>query len=196
MNRGNLLLAEIKARMRDSARRKRNDAAKNGQIGAALAANIEAAISIPITAIMSGFWPIGSEADIMPTLAKYDSLGCALTLPIVVGRNTALVFRRWRDGDDMDKGPFGVAEPKSTAEELRPDVLLVPLLAFDRAGYRLGYGGGYYDRTLRGLRALKPIVAIGVGFAAQEMPKTPRGLDDEPVDWIVTENEAFKIITD
>jgi 5-formyltetrahydrofolate cyclo-ligase len=170
LNRGNLLLAEIKTLMRDSARRKRDDAAKNGQIGAALAANIEAAISIPITAIMSGFWPIGSEADIMPTLAKYDSLGCALTLPIVVGRNTA--------------------------EELRPDVLLVPLLAFDRAGYRLGYGGGYYDRTLRGLRALKPIVAIGVGFAAQEMPKMPRGPDDEPVDWIVTENETFKIITD
>jgi 5-formyltetrahydrofolate cyclo-ligase len=70
------------------------------------------------------------------------------------------------------------------------------LLAFDRAGYRLGYGGGYYDRTLRGLRALKPIVAIGVGFAAQEMPKMPRGPDDEPVDWIVTENETFKIITD
>ena len=106
------------------------------------------------------------------------------------------MFRRWRDGDEVDKGPFGVAEPKPSAEELCPDVLLVPLLAFDRAGYRLGYGGGYYDRTLRGLRALKPIIAIGVGFAAQEISATPRGPGDEPVDWIVTEIEAFKINTD
>ena len=94
----------------------------------------------------------------------------------------------------MDSGPFGIAEPKQSAEVLRPDVLLVPLLAFDRVGYRLGYGGGFYDRTLRELRALKPVLAIGVAFAAQETPETPRGSMDEKLDWVITEREAIEIL--
>ena len=80
---------------------------------------------------------------------------------------TQRLIPEMRDGDDMDKGPFGVAEPKSTAEELRPDVLLVPLLAFDRTGHRLGYGGGYYDRTLNFLRQSVPIVSVGIAFDVQ-----------------------------
>ncbi|MBT5108582.1 MAG: 5-formyltetrahydrofolate cyclo-ligase [Rhodospirillaceae bacterium] len=188
-------LFEHKARMRIEARRKRDDAAKPGGIGAALAANIEAAITIPSSAVIAGFWPIGSEVDIMPTLARYAVLGHAIALPVVVGRGTPLVFRRWRDGDDMDAGPFHIAEPKSTAEDLSPDILFVPMLSFDRAGYRLGYGGGFYDRTLRRLRARKPIVAIGVAYVVQEVSETPHGPDDEPLDWLVTEREAFKIGT-
>ena len=188
-------LFDLKAQMRVDARRTRDAAAARGQIGAALAVNIESAITIPSTAVVSGFWPIGSEVDIMPTLARYAALGCAVALPVVIERGTPLAFRRWRDGDDMDTGPFGIAEPKRAAGDLSPDVLFVPMLSFSRAGFRLGYGGGFYDRTLRGLRAQKSIVAIGVAFAVQENPETPHGSDDEQLDWIVTEQKAFKIET-
>lgn len=188
-------LFEHKARMRIEARRKRDDAAKSGEIGAALAVNIETAITIPSSAVIAGFWPIGSEVDIMQVIARYAVLGHAMALPVVVGCGTPLVFRRWRDGDDMDRGPFGIAEPKAAAEDLSPEVLFVPMLSFDRAGYRLGYGGGFYDRTLRRLRARKAIVAIGVAYAVQEVSETPHGPNDEPLDWIVTEREAFKIET-
>jgi len=186
-------LFEHKARMRIEARRKRDDAAKSGEIGAALAVNIETAITIPSSAVIAGFWPIGSEVDIMPALARYAVLGHAIALPVVVGRGTPLVFRRWRDGDDMDTGPFDIAEPKAAAEDLSPEVLFVPMLSFDRAGYRLGYGGGFYDRTLRRLRARKAIVAIGVAYGVQEFLETPHGPNDEPLDWIVTERKAFKV---
>jgi 5-formyltetrahydrofolate cyclo-ligase len=128
----------------------------------------------------------------LPALARYAVLGHAIALPVVVGRGKPLVFRRWRDGDDMDSGPFGIAEPKAAAEDLSPDVLLVPLLSFDRAGRRLGYGGGFYDRTLRRLRAQKPITAIGVAYAAQEVSETPHGPGDEQLNWIVTEREAIQ----
>jgi 5-formyltetrahydrofolate cyclo-ligase len=89
-------------------------------------------------------------------------------------------------------GVWNIPVPPETSPELLPDVLLVPMLAFDRNGYRLGYGGGFYDRTLVKLRAIKPVVAIGVAYSAQEVPEVPRAPFDQPLDWIMTERETLK----
>jgi len=113
-------------------------------------------------------------------------------LPCVEAAGAPLVFREWSPGDDLVEEPFGTRAPAPAATRHDPDVLLVPLLAFDRSGYRLGYGGGFYDRTLEALRAIKSISAVGVAYAAQEVQAVPRGERDQPVDLIVTEREVIR----
>jgi len=93
----------------------------------------------------------------------------------------------------METGPFGIQEPTAAAPVLRPDLLLVPLLAFDRSGHRLGYGGGFYDRTLRALRADGAVLAVGIAYAGQEVDAVPVAEYDQPLNWIVTEREAIEI---
>jgi len=186
-------LSAMKSEMRIVAQTMRDAAHQGATARAALTQTISDGIGIPKTATLSGYWPIGSEIDVMPTLLAHANLGGTIALPVVVEAGAPLVFREWRAGDAMDKGPFGIAEPKSTAAVVLPDVLLTPMLAFDRAGYRLGYGGGFYDRTLRSLRAIKSIMAIGVAYGAQEVPETPREPTDERLDWIATDREAFKV---
>jgi 5-formyltetrahydrofolate cyclo-ligase len=112
---------------------------------------------------------------------------------VVVRRGLPLLFRAWRPGQALVAGSFGVPRPDKDQPERTPRVLIVPLLAFDRAGYRLGYGGGFYDRTLAGLRAQGEALAIGVGFAVQEAPRVPRDGMDARLDWVVTEREALQI---
>ena len=123
----------------------------------------------------------------MPLIARLAGEGWRTALPVVVGRNLPLVFRAWALGEPTMAGRWSIAMPLATAAEVEPDVLLVPMLAFDAAGFRLGYGGGFYDRTLAALRAVKPVIAVGVAFAAQEVAEVPRGRHDEPLDWILTE---------
>ena len=153
-------------------------------------------LSVPLPTkdlVVSGYHPIGSEIDPRPLLAKLRGEGHNVVLPVVISKNAPLLFREWVEGDPMVRGPFGVTEPLPGAPEVTPDVLLVPLLAFDRRGFRLGYGGGFYDRTLTNLRKQGVPMAVGVGFAAQEVDVVPVAEYDQPLNWIVTEREAIEI---
>ncbi|MBY6261432.1 5-formyltetrahydrofolate cyclo-ligase [Azospirillum sp. 412522] len=140
-----------------------------------------------------GYWPLGSELDARPALLHLKLLGHPVGLPVSGPRGTALIFRAWDPQAPMAAGRYGIQEPAEGHAVLRPSVLLVPLLAFDRSGHRLGYGAGYYDRTLDGLRAGGAAIAVGVAFAVQEMPTVPVDGHDERLDWIVTERETLRI---
>jgi 5-formyltetrahydrofolate cyclo-ligase len=137
--------------------------------------------------VVSGFHPFKSEIDVLPLLARLSSEGWVTALPIVRADRQPLVFRQWAPGEPTIPGVWGIPMPVEDVAEVDPDVLLVPLLAFDRSGYRLGYGGGFYDRTLAHLRAKKKVTAIGVGYAGQEMNIVPRGGMDQKLDYVLTE---------
>ena len=143
--------------------------------------------------IVSGFMPLKSEINPLPLLQKLAEAGARLALPAIAGRGKPLIMRAWEFGAPLDRGQWGIREPKPEAPEVDPDILLVPLLAFDRAGYRLGYGAGYYDMTIHRLRALKPVTAVGIAFAAQEVPKIPTTPRDERLDLVLTEREVIDL---
>jgi 5-formyltetrahydrofolate cyclo-ligase len=145
-------------------------------------------------AVVSGFWPIKEEIDIRPLMIELFNSGCQMVLPVVQGRGKPLLFRAWRPGDRLEVGVFGTLQPSARRETVEPDALLVPLLACDEAGWRLGYGGGFYDRTLRGLRARRKVTAVGVGFDAQLVPEVPHGPDDQPLDWLLTDWRACAFV--
>ena len=145
---------------------------------------------VPPDRPVAGYWPVRDELDVRALLDDVAASGATVALPAVAGENRPLVFRRWRPGDVLTPGAYGLAEPGADAPAVTPYALIMPLLAFDRAGYRLGMGRGYYDRTLRRLRAAGPLLAIGVAFAAQEVAEVPHDGFDERLDWIVTEREA------
>jgi 5-formyltetrahydrofolate cyclo-ligase len=138
-------------------------------------------------AVVSGFTPFGAEIEVVPLMARLAGEGWRTALPVVAGRDLPLVFRAWVPGEPTAAGAWSIPVPLDTAPVVVPDVLLVPMLAFDGQGYRLGYGGGFYDRTLAELRARKPVVAVGVAFSGQEVAHVPREAHDEPLDWILTE---------
>jgi 5-formyltetrahydrofolate cyclo-ligase len=142
--------------------------------------------------VIGGYWPLGSEIDVLPLLARLRGAGRTVALPISGPRGQALTFRDWDPALGMVTGRYGISEPAPDRPERVPSVVLVPLLAFDGAGRRLGYGAGYYDRTLDGLRARAPVTAIGIAFAAQRMDAVPVDEHDQPLDWIITEREALK----
>ena len=123
------------------------------------------------------------EADPRPAMAAHDGPVC---LPVVPGRAVPLVFRQW-NGEPLVPGPFGTSHPPDSQPVLLPTVLIVPLAGFDRRGNRVGYGGGYYDRTLQLLRETGNVTAIGLAFAVQELPGIPADPYDQPLDLIVTD---------
>ena len=153
-------------------------------LGQALAAQVLARLSLPANAVVAGFWPMGAEIDIRPLLTELHARGHVLALPETPPRGQPLRFRRWHPGMAMVAERFGTERP--TGEAVQPDILFVPLLAFDRAGRRLGYGGGFYDRTLPGLPQAK---AIGCGYACQELDEVPAGAYDARLAAIATERE-------
>lgn len=126
-------------------------------------------------------------------LTWFEEAGWTCGLPALVGRDRPMEFRRWHAGDTLVPGQLGTNQPAKEAPVVEPSVLLVPLLAFDRAGYRLGYGGGYYDRTLAALRAGREVVAFGVAFAGQEVDHVPHDETDQRLDWVITEQGAIRI---
>jgi 5-formyltetrahydrofolate cyclo-ligase len=146
----------------------------------------------PATTV-SGFMPLKSEINPLPLLRKLAEAGALLALPTIAGRGKPLIMRAWEFGAPLDRGQWGIREPKPDAAEVEPDILLVPLLAFDREGFRLGYGAGYYDMTIHRLRALKPVTAVGIAFAAQEVPKIPTTPRDERLDLVLTEREVIDL---
>jgi 5-formyltetrahydrofolate cyclo-ligase len=141
--------------------------------------------------IVSGYSPIRSEIDPVPLMRALAGQGARLALPAVMARGKSLAFRAWSAGDRLMLGPLGILEPSPAAAELIPDIMLVPLAAFDRAGHRIGYGAGHYDYTLAHLRKMKPIAAIGVGFAVQEIEAVPALPHDVALDYVLTETQAF-----
>jgi 5-formyltetrahydrofolate cyclo-ligase len=134
----------------------------------------------------SAFWSIGTEPRTLPLLQNLARQGIATTLPVMQGRGTPLLFRLWREGEPLNEVKWGIKEPLESAAEALPDLLFVPLAAYDKAGNRLGYGAGFYDRTLAKLRALKPVTAIGVAYDIQEMPEIPTDATDEKLDYVLT----------
>jgi 5-formyltetrahydrofolate cyclo-ligase len=143
-----------------------------------------------IDGIVAGFLPIRSEADISATLGDLVKAGRQVALPAVVSP-TELEFRAFDSATELVETGFGTRGPGPGADVLAPDVVLVPLAAFDRAGNRLGYGAGYYDRALARLDALQGVLAIGVAYAMQEADEIPAGPFDRPLDAIVTERETI-----
>jgi 5-formyltetrahydrofolate cyclo-ligase len=144
--------------------------------------------------VVSGFWPMAEELDIRPLMIELHNQGCQLCLPVVVAKKQPLAFRAWRPGDALEQGVFGTLHPSPRREVLEPDALIVPLLAVDEEGWRLGYGGGFYDRTIESLRAKKNITAIGVGFNAQLVPEVPHGPSDQRLDWLLTDKRACAFV--
>jgi 5-formyltetrahydrofolate cyclo-ligase len=132
-----------------------------------------------------------TEINPIPLLRKLHEAGAKLALPCIVGRGHPLIMRAWEFGAPLASGQWGIREPTTDAPEVAPDILIVPLVAFDRAGQRIGYGAGYYDMTIQALRAKKNIVAIGIAFAAQEIARIPATERDERLDLVLTERETI-----
>lgn len=145
---------------------------------------------VPAGAVVSGFCAIGSELDPLPLLSALSAAGHPVALPVITPKGQPLVFRRWSPADPLRSGLWGIREPFAEAPAVEPDVLLVPLLAFDARGYRLGYGAGYYDRTLAALRAKRPTLAIGIAFDQQGVGEVPIDDYDQPLDWVLTPSGA------
>jgi 5-formyltetrahydrofolate cyclo-ligase len=142
---------------------------------------------------IAGYAPIGSEIDPGPLLALLAARGVELALPVVRDGTLVLEFRAWQPGDPLEPGSFNTRHPLLDSPVVTPDMVLVPLLAFDARGHRLGYGGGFYDATLASLRAERSITAVGCGFAAQRIDALPEMATDQLLDWIVTEQDAHRI---
>lgn len=149
----------------------------------ALSRHLIAALAPHLKRVLAGYWPMRGEADPRPAMACHQG---PVVLPVVTGRGVPLIFRHWQGGA-LEDGPFGTSHPGEDATPMTPEVLIVPLAAFDRQGNRLGYGGGYYDRTLQLLRRDRPVTAIGLAFACQELPVIPAESFDQPLDLIVTD---------
>ncbi|MDX2289894.1 MAG: 5-formyltetrahydrofolate cyclo-ligase [Hyphomicrobiaceae bacterium] len=144
--------------------------------------------------VVSGFLPIGDEIDLGPLMERLHAQGATLALPVIEKKAHPLSFRIWSPGDPLVDKAWGIREPLPAAATVEPDLLLVPLLAVDPDGYRLGYGGGFYDRTLARLRALKPVVAIGVAYDVQRLDAVARDVYDQPLDWLLTPSGMFRFL--
>ena len=172
---------DIKALARDAAFavRKVTFAAGQGQAAEILADYLAAQSG----KVLSGYMPMRTEIDPLRAMAAHQG---PVGVPVIVGKGMALRFREWSPGAKMIEGSFKALIPEEGAW-LEPQVLIVPLLSFDARGYRLGYGGGFYDRTLEGLRAKGPVLAVGFAFAAQEVAEVPTEPTDQRLDAVVTE---------
>ena len=163
----------------------------------AAAAEAIATRAFPLTiapgTIVSGFSALKAEINPVPLMRRLADAGAQLALPVVAGRGKPLIMRAWSFGAPLVSGVWGIREPAPSAPEVEPDILLVPLLAFDRAGGRIGYGAGYYDMTIAALRAKKPVVAVGIAYAAQEIDAVPVTPRDARLDLVLTEREAIDL---
>lgn len=186
--------ADLKVRMRAAAtaRRRRARADAGPEAGVLLVDRFLKAIPLDPGAVIAGYWPLENEIDTRPLLRRLVATDHKVVLPVVIASGHPLKFREWTPDARMHPGPYGIDVPPEDAAELEPDLVITPLLAFDREGWRLGYGGGFYDRTLRKLRGLGDVLAVGVGYAAQRIDIVPHDGLDEQLDWVVTEDFATK----
>lgn len=189
------LRLKLQARRAEAARA--NDGANGAAIAALAAQRFVDAIPVTAGQVVAGYWPMGDELDPRPLLNMLQRQGALVVLPAVQKGTRLLQFRLCEDLTCLPPaGTFGIPAPNASASVLVPDILLVPLVGFDRDGWRLGMGGGYYDTTLAGLRASlgmavdKKIVAVGYAFAVQQVAELPHGAHDQRLDWAVTERGA------
>lgn len=174
------------------ARREALNAAQREAAAQRLAAH-ELPLDLNPGMVIAGYIPMRSEIDPRPLLRNLAARGARLALPVIMARDAPLIFRSWRMDDELERGPFGTLQPAAGATPLQPDIVLVPLAAFDRRGHRIGYGGGYYDRTLQKLRAAATIVAAGVAFAMQEVETIPASPHDALLDIVLTDVETIDL---
>lgn len=183
-------MSDVKASLRQTAlaaRQRAFDArAETGSIAAATA-HLLGRIGPVRGVTVAGYMPMRSEIDPLPAMGALHAMGARLCVPVIAGRGLPLDFREWTPDAPLVDGPFGARIPAG-GDWLIPDRLIVPLVGFDAACNRLGYGGGYYDRTLARLKAARPVLAIGFAFAAQCLPTIPTEPTDIALDAIVTED--------
>lgn len=183
-----------KSRARKAAQQRRIDAHRASPHAArSLVENFPDELWPAIGSVVSGYRAIGTEIDPASLMETFHCEQVRLALPRVVRRGEPLAFHHWTPGDDLVKGTFGVEEPAATSDMANPSLVLMPLLAVDRKGNRLGYGAGYYDRTLSRLRETGAVTAVGLCYDAQIVKSVPVGPYDVSVDWIVTEKAAYRI---
>jgi 5-formyltetrahydrofolate cyclo-ligase len=187
-------VSDLKSIVRKDAmiRRDAIPAAERAQAAEAIAAR-GLPLAIKPGAIVSGFMPLKTEINPLPLMRKLEAAGAQLALPAIDGRGKPLVMRAFAFGDELASGQWGIREPKADAPEVAPDILLVPLLAFDRTGHRIGYGAGYYDMTIAKFRSVKPVIAVGIAFAAQEIGQVPVTARDARLDLVLTEREVIDL---
>jgi 5-formyltetrahydrofolate cyclo-ligase len=142
-------------------------------------------------AVVAGYAPIRSEFDPMPLLRKLAVAGARLALPVITGRDQPLQFRSFSMGAALERGPLGIQQPTAASAEVVPGILLVPLAAFDRAGHRIGYGAGYYDRSIEALRGGNRTITVGLAFAVQEIDAVPALPHDVALDYVLTETQTL-----
>lgn len=142
---------------------------------------------------ISLYWPIGSELDTRPLLEKLADANIPCLLPVVAEKDQPLIFRQWKNGDPLEKGGFGTLVPKISAPLGIPKIVVVPLLSFDECGYRLGYGGGFYDRTLEKFRREEGCISVAFAYSGQQVETVTIDRFDQRVDWVVTEKYARKV---
>ena len=163
-----------------------------GDAGERVCHHFLSTIGFPAGAAISAYIPVGSELDVLPLARAAHAGGHVVGMPVVVARDRPLVFRAWTPGDRLEPGAWNIPVPSAEAAPAVPRLLLVPMLAFDSRGYRLGYGGGFYDRTLQELRCSgRTVIAVGVCYAGLEVDAVPRQTHDARLDWIVTEEGAW-----
>jgi 5-formyltetrahydrofolate cyclo-ligase len=183
-----------KAAIRREALSRRNAIPAEARAAAAQAiAERPVPFELPPRVTVSGFMPIKSEINPVPLMRKLADNGANLALPVMAGRGKPLVMRAFAFGDPMVSGVWNIREPKPDAPEVFPDIMLVPLLVFDRNGFRIGYGAGYYDLTITALRARRRVLAVGLGFAVQEIAEVPKTPRDARLDFVLTEREVIVI---
>lgn len=167
--------------------------AKDGGAPRSAAAHFLEVVDLHRDVVVGGYRPIHTELDPTPLMRFLHTLGLTLGVPVIMGQGQPLEFYRWTPGMPMEDGEFGAMIPK-IKDVVEPQLLIAPLVAWDRHGYRLGYGGGFYDRTLERLRQRRPTKAIGYAYAAQELPGVPREVTDQPLNGIAT-NEGAHLFT-
>jgi 5-formyltetrahydrofolate cyclo-ligase len=185
-------LQEQKAQLRSEMRTRRAALApKNQNIFKDLANNFIAQVKLEPGTVVSVYNAFRDEMDCLFLIEALRMREHKIALPRVTGKGLPLQFHLFEPGDPLTVNTMGMLEPRDSAPLADPNAVLTPLLAFDRAHNRLGYGGGFYDRTLAALRARKPIIAIGIGYAFQEIPLVPIGINDIALDLIATEVNIF-----
>jgi len=187
-------IEQAKAQMR-AVLKARRDALPAGERQAAAESIAARTFPLPVArgTVVSGFMPLKSEINPLPLMQRLAAAGASLALPVIAARGKPLTMRAWRWGDLLNAGVWGIREPKPEASEVEPDILLVPLLGFDRSGHRIGFGAGYYDLTIARLRSRKAVAAVGIAFAAQEVGAVPATAFDAPLDLVLTEQAVIDL---